>query len=71
MLDSSLDLVDLAFAENFFGGSLDDSTGDGEAGALLEVEINLASGLSAFVDTPIFMLALRKSDQGRNQLTRR
>jgi hypothetical protein len=39
-------------AEDLLGGDLDDAARDGQAGGLLEVEVDLASGLPAFVYTP-------------------
>ncbi|GKT49344.1 uncharacterized protein ColSpa_09525 [Colletotrichum spaethianum] len=42
----------LDLAEDLLGGALDDTTGDGQAGALLEEQVDLAGGLSTFVDTP-------------------
>lgn len=39
-------------AEDLLSGDLDDAARDGQAGRLLEVEVDLASGLPAFVYTP-------------------
>jgi hypothetical protein len=39
-------------AEDLLGGELDDAPRDGQAGGLLEVVVDLASGLPAFVYTP-------------------
>jgi hypothetical protein len=54
-----LDLTGWETSENLLSSALDNATSDGEAGGLLKPEINFASGLTTFVDTPAIMLALR------------
>ncbi|GKT57393.1 conserved hypothetical protein [Colletotrichum tofieldiae] len=49
----TLGLGGLDLAEDLLRGALDDTAGDGQAGALLEEQVDLAGGLSAFVDTPL------------------
>ena len=47
LLRLSLDL-----GENLLRSALHDTTGNRQAGALLQEQINLTSGLATFVDTP-------------------
>jgi hypothetical protein len=42
----------LSGCEDLLGCPLDDTAGDGEVGAVLEVQIDLASGLTTLVDAP-------------------
>lgn len=54
---TTLNLLGLALAEDLLSGPLDDTSCDGEAGGSLEIEINLASRLTALVDTPEYMIS--------------
>ena len=55
-LSAALNLTGWPPSKNLLSGSLDDTTGDGEAGRFLEPEINFASSLTSFVDTPVMPL---------------
>lgn len=44
--------LDLDLGEDLRRSVLGDTTGDWQVGVLLEVKINLTSGLATFVDTP-------------------
>jgi hypothetical protein len=51
-LSSPLDLHGGALAKDFLSGALDDTSNDGEAGVLLQVDVNLPGCASTFVDAP-------------------
>lgn len=62
---TSLRFVVWAAGKDLLSSSLDDSSRDREAGGLLKVEIDLTCGLTAFIDTPKWLLAcvtLKKID---------
>ena len=52
----------LGVLENLLRGALDNTTSHGKVGALLEVEIDLASSHAAFIDTPDKNISLSRGN---------
>lgn len=56
--NTSQSILGLDLAENLLRSALDDTTSNGQASALLQVQIDLAGRLATLVDTPEVMLVV-------------
>jgi hypothetical protein len=57
--------------EHFLGSALNNATSNGECSIMLEVQVDLASGLPTLVDTPVGQLLFANEIIDAKRLTRR